>query len=65
MSHITKRLDELEASQPDLQPIFYWEGSPIPPNPEGRPVIVFGWARCAEEATPDPSRSEVIERRTS
>ena len=59
MSNIAKRLDELEAGQVELLPIFFWEDSPkgtsMPPNPEGRPVIVFRWARTPEEATPDPS----------
>ena len=57
MSNITKRLETLEEQQQELRAIVLWEDEPVPLNPEGRPVFRYGWARCAEEATPDPSNN--------
>ena len=34
-----------------------WEGGPIPDNPAKPPVITVRWAKSADEATLDPSKS--------
>jgi len=57
MTNIEKRIAKLESASGDQAPIMVWEGGPIPDNPAKPPVITVRWAKSADEATLDPSKS--------
>ena len=62
MTNIEKRIAKLETATGDQDAIMVWEGCPIPDNPAKRPVITVRWAKSADEATLDPSKSVQTQR---
>ena len=62
MTNISKRLAQLECSANEKGPLYVWEGRPIPSNPHNRKVITVRWAKVADEAVRDPSKSVQAQR---